>query len=144
MTASGLEVWDKSIQTTNIWLDEIMNAAGSNRQAAWQALGAVVRTLRDHLPMELAAHLGMQLPLLVRGAYFEQWRDPAHPLSMRSIDEFVDVVDQRLGHTRMDPVMITTAVFRTLAQHVDERQIAKLFAGLPGSIRTSLGVPPAF
>jgi uncharacterized protein (DUF2267 family) len=140
MNASGLEVWDKSIRTTNIWLDEIMSAAGSNRQAAWQALGAVLRTLRDRLPMEVAAHLGAQLPLLVRGAYFEQWHDPAHTLRLRSIDEFVDLVDQRLGYTRMDPVLITAAVFRTLAQHIDEGQIAKVFAVLPGSIRTALSV----
>src|SRR5690606_34415686 len=47
MSATGLEVFDKSIQTTNIWLDDIMEDIGPDRQLAWQILGAVLRTMRD-------------------------------------------------------------------------------------------------
>jgi len=68
MAATGLDVFDKTLQTTNIWLDEIMDVIGPDRQVAWHALGAVLRTLRDRLPLGLAAHLGSQLPLLVRGS----------------------------------------------------------------------------
>ena len=50
MSATGLEVFDKSIQTTNIWLDEIMEDMGPDRQLAWHLLGAVLRTMRDRLP----------------------------------------------------------------------------------------------
>ena len=58
MSATGLDVFDKTIQTTNIWLDEIMEDMGPDRQVAWHTLGAVLRTLRDRLPPDLAAHLG--------------------------------------------------------------------------------------
>jgi hypothetical protein len=43
MSATGLEVFDKSIQTTNIWLDEIMEDMGPDRQLAWHLLGACSR-----------------------------------------------------------------------------------------------------
>ena len=51
MSATGLEVFDKSIQTTNIWLDEIMEDMGPDRQLAWHLLGGVLRTMRDRLPL---------------------------------------------------------------------------------------------
>ncbi|WP_431303064.1 DUF2267 domain-containing protein [Sediminicoccus sp. BL-A-41-H5] len=138
MAATGLEVWDKSIQTTNIWLDEIMEEVGPNRQAAWHALGAVLRTLRDRLPIEVAVHLGAQLPLLVRGAYFEQWHLAPHAVPVRDIEDFLDLLSRHLGQTHKDPATITASVFRTLSQHVDDGQIAKVLSVLPASIRTAL------
>jgi uncharacterized protein (DUF2267 family) len=71
MSATGLEVFDRTLQTTNTWLGEIMETLGPDRQIAWHALGAVLRTVRDRIPLGLglAPHLGAQLPLLVRGAY---------------------------------------------------------------------------
>ena len=46
MSATGLDVFDKTVQTTNIWLDEIMARMGPDRHVAWHLLGAVLRSLR--------------------------------------------------------------------------------------------------
>ena len=35
MSATDLEVFDKTLQTTNIWLDEIMAKLGPDRRVAW-------------------------------------------------------------------------------------------------------------
>jgi len=51
MAATGLDVFDKTLQTANIWLDEIMEAA-PDRQVAWHVLGPVLCTLRDRLSLE--------------------------------------------------------------------------------------------
>ncbi len=139
MASTGLEVWDKTVQTTNIWLDEIMEQTGADRRAAWHALGAVLRTLRDRLPLELAVHLGAQLPLLVRGTYYEQWHVGGERVTVRTIEEFLDNVATQLGRT--GPVGsgdATAAVFGTLARHVDPGQMAKVFAALPEGIRRNL------
>lgn len=77
MSATGLEVFDKTLQTTNIWLGEIERDIAPDRQIAWKILSTVLHKLRDRLPIDLSAHLGSQLPLLVRGAHFDQYR-PAH------------------------------------------------------------------
>src|SRR5690606_27775230 len=74
MSATGLDVFDKTLQTTNIWLNEIMDEMGPDRQIAWKALSTVLHKLRDRLPVEAAAHLGAQLPLLVRGVYYDQYQ----------------------------------------------------------------------
>ncbi len=73
MSANGLEVFDTTLQETNIWLKDICLAAEIERHVAWRVMGAVLRATRDRLPLELAVHLGAQMPLLVRGAYYDQW-----------------------------------------------------------------------
>ncbi len=90
MSATGLDVFDKTLQTTNIWLNEIMEKLGPDRQIAWRALGAVLRALRDRLPLDLAAHLGAELPILVRGTYYDQWHSPGRPDKTRSLEPFLD------------------------------------------------------
>jgi uncharacterized protein (DUF2267 family) len=139
MASTGLEVWDKSLQTTNIWLDEIMEEPGPDRQTAWHAPGAVLRALRDRLPIELAAHLGAQLPLILRGAYYDQWRPGAPHEPVRHLDEFLARIEENLGRGRpMNPADALAACFRTLARHVDRGQIEKLLGALPHGIRAAL------
>ena len=103
---------------------------------AWHALGAVLRTLRDRLTLGLAAHLGAQLPLLVRGLYYDQWRPAAQPLKLRSLDDFLDHVSQCMGDIRPTNVRAATeAVFRALNHYVDPNQVAHVRDALPEQVR---------
>ena len=58
MSANGLEIFDKTLETTHVWLKEIMADLGPDRQVAWKVLSVVLRKLRDRLPLGPAAHLG--------------------------------------------------------------------------------------
>ena len=137
MSATGLDVFDKTLQSTNIWLDEIMAELGPDRQVAWHVLGAVLRTLRDRLPVGLAAHLGSQLPLLIRGLYYDQWSPKEKPLQLRSRDEFLQHVGEEMANTR--PVNVLEAVrvvFRTIDNHITEGQVRKVRDALPSDVRS--------
>lgn len=137
MSATGLDVFDKTLQTTNIWLDEVMADIGPDRKVAWHVLGAVLRALRDRIPRELAAHLGAQLPLLVRGTYYDGYAPAVEPLRMRDQDEFLDVVGQGLGDIR--PVNVRDAVvsvFDLLSAHLSRGQCAKVHDALPHDLKT--------
>lgn len=136
MSATGLEVFDKSIQTTNIWLDEIMEDIGPDRQLAWHLLGAVLRTVRDRLPPDLAAHLGAQLSLVVRGTYYDQYQPSASPEKVRSLDAFLAKIADELRFNRpVDTRAALQVVCSVLAKHVDDGQIAKVWEALPQDIR---------
>jgi uncharacterized protein (DUF2267 family) len=136
MATTGLDVFDKTLQTTNIWLDEIMAELGPDRQTAWHALGAVLRPLRDRLPLELAAHLGAQLPLLVRGLYYDQWHPSRQPDRLRTLDEFLGRVKDGLQGIRpVNSRDATRAVFRTIFRHVDPGQVRKVIDALPDELR---------
>jgi uncharacterized protein (DUF2267 family) len=136
MSATGLDVFDKTLQTTNTWLNEICQLIGPDRQIAWHVLGAVLRTLRDRLPLGLGAHLGAELPLLVRGVYYDQWRPAAEPLKIHTAEDFLDHIAKDLSGIR--PVNVnkaTGAVFRVLNHHVNPDQIEKVREALPRDIR---------
>jgi uncharacterized protein (DUF2267 family) len=136
MSATGLEVFDKTLHTTNTWLKEIMEALGPDRHVAWHVLGAVLRAVRDRIPVELSAHLSAELPLLVRGLYYDRWRPAAPPERYRSLDEFLDILAYDLSSTRpVDPQDAAIAVFTVLTRHVPAGQVEKVRHALPEDIR---------
>lgn len=136
MSATGLDVFDKTLQTTHIWLDEIMEEIGPDRKIAWKVLSTVLHKLRDRLPVEAAAHLGAQLPLLVRGVYYDQFQPARQPSDCDRIETFTAEVAEWLSDVRpIDPEAATRVVFALLSRHVDPGQIVKIQGVLPGSIR---------
>src|SRR6266566_3342432 len=136
MSTNGLDVFDKTLQTTHIWLDEIIEDLGTDRHTAWHVLGAVIRALRDRLPPGLSAHLSAELPLLVRGSYFDQWRPGQEALKERSLAEFLERVSDGLSGTKpIGSVDAVGAVFAVLERHLDQGQIAKIRQALPEEVR---------
>src|SRR3954454_1515279 len=137
MSATGLDVFDRTIHLTNVWLDEIMETLPRDKQLAWHVLGAVLRTIRDRVPLNLAAHLGAQLPLLVRGAYYDQWRPSDNPQNWRSSEDLLSRISVQLGSVRpVDAADAAQAVFRVLNHHVDPNQIEKIRHALPEDVRS--------
>jgi uncharacterized protein (DUF2267 family) len=136
MSTTGLEVFDQTLQKTNIWLKDIMGEVGPDRQRAYHALRAVLHTLRDRLTVEEAAHLSAQLPLLIRGIYFEGWH-PAHkPTRERAREDFLEQVAERLqGIEPMNPEAATRVVLDVLERHVDPAEAAHVKHMLPKAIR---------
>jgi uncharacterized protein (DUF2267 family) len=137
MSTTGLDVFDKTLQTTHIWLGEIMEHHGPDRKVAWHILTAVLRALRDRLPPEVAAHLGAELPLIVRGAYYDQYRPNHHPdRSTRSLDAFLASIAEGMKNSRpVNPAEAAKSVFKVLTRHVDLGQTAKVRDTLPKEIR---------
>jgi len=63
-----------------------------DRHKAYMTLRAVLHSLRDRLPPDEAVELGAQLPMLVRGFYYEGWHPANKPLKYRHKDEFLKQV----------------------------------------------------
>jgi uncharacterized protein (DUF2267 family) len=136
MSTTGLDVFDKTLQTTHEWLKEIMVDLGPDRQVAYRALAAVLHALRDRLGVDEAAHLGAQLPILVRGIYYDQWRPAGKPEKIRSRDEFLARVGDSMSDIRpVNTEVAVRAVFRTLAQRVSEGESEDVRSSLPAPIR---------
>jgi uncharacterized protein (DUF2267 family) len=136
MSASGLDVFDRSLETTHIWLNEICNDLGPDKQLAWKVLSTVLHKLRDRLTINLAAHLGAQLPLVVRGVYYDQFEPGKMPSEFRSREEFVAEVALWLSDSRpVDTEEAIRSVFRVLSRHISEGQVNKVRDALPKSLR---------
>jgi uncharacterized protein (DUF2267 family) len=136
MSATGLAVFDKTLQTTNIWLNEISEVLGPDRQHAWKVLSTVLHKLRDRLPVNVAAHLGAQLPLLVRGVYYDQFT-PAHQPTDWSLEEFISEIGDWLADTRpTDPREAAHAVLAVLSRHLPYGEIKHVQDALPKEMKT--------
>ncbi|MBT3070142.1 DUF2267 domain-containing protein [Rhodomicrobium sp. Az07] len=137
MTTTGLEVFDRTVQTTNTWLNEIAEEIGPDRQRCYQALRAVLFILRDRLPPDEAAHLSAQLPLLVRGIFYEGYRPAGKPDRIRSRDEFLQRIGEYLEQTRpLGADEAARAVFRVLDHNVDAGEMSQVKQSLPQDIRS--------
>jgi uncharacterized protein (DUF2267 family) len=135
MSANGLPVFDKTLQTTNIWLNEIAEVLGPDRHHAWKVLSTVLQKLRDRLPVNAAAHLGAQLPLLVRGAYYDQYV-PARQPSDWHLDRFVEEVAGGLQGARpTDPHEAVQAVLAILSRHIPAGEIKHVKDALPKEMK---------
>lgn len=139
MSALGLPILDQSVQAANIWLHEVGDVLGPNRQRAYHALRAVLHCLRDRLTVDEAAHLAAQMPLLIRGIYYEGWAPARTPVKYRSVEAFTEAVGQRLaGGPPMDAGEAIKAVFATLKKHCAAGEIDDVLAQLPADLKPLL------
>ena len=68
MSATGLEVFDSTLQKTNRWLNEASAVLDrEDRHTAYVAFRSTLHALRDRMTVEEVAQLAAQLPMLMRG-----------------------------------------------------------------------------
>ena len=136
MSTTGVEVFDTTIQKTNGWLKDVMQAlTWHDKHKAYQALRATLHALRDRLTGEEVAQLGAQLPMLIRGFYYEGWNPTGKPARIRHKKEFLARVDYEFrGDASIDPEQVTCAVFSVLSQRVADGEIEDVKRLLPADI----------
>lgn len=137
MSATGVSVFDSTVQTTNIWLDDLMQVLDwSDRHRAYAALRSVLHALRDRLPTDEVAQFAAQLPMLVRGFFYEGWHPSGKPLNERTKEEFVAHVVRDFNRVEnTDSERIVRAVFDVIARHVTPGEAKALKHCLPAEIR---------
>jgi uncharacterized protein (DUF2267 family) len=137
MSATGLDVFDTTLHKTHGWLNELMQIAGwQDEQRAYLALRATLHALRDRLSVEEVAQLGAQLPMLVRGFYYEGWDPTGKPLKERHKDEFLARIAQPFREDEpVDAEQIAHAVFTLLATRISEGEIEDVRHVLPAEIQ---------
>ena len=137
MSTTGLEVFDTTLQKTNAWLKELMEELDwDDRHRSYLALRTTLHALRDWLNVGEAVQLGAQLPMLVRGFYFEGW-NPAHtPVKARHREDFLQDIEQYFPKdVPIDAAQIARGVFKLLESRVSRGEIADVKHVLPTEIR---------
>jgi len=137
MSVTHVTVLDHTVQDTNAWLKSVEEELElDNRQQAYNALRAVLHTLRDRVPPEVAVKMGAQLPMLVRGLYYEGWHPATTPTKERHIEEFAQHVLSELPRQfPVDATEVARGVFEVLWEKLDPGEFEKVMNHLPASLR---------
>jgi uncharacterized protein (DUF2267 family) len=123
---------DHAVQGASIWIRDVGSAWGvSDEERCVAALRATLHALRDRLPIDEAAHLAAQLPVLVRGMYFEGWVPSRTPARMHRRDLLERIRHDAGLETVDEAAFAARAVSQVLWKHTTEGAMAHVIGVLP-------------
>ena len=135
----GSHVLAESVAHARMWLRDVNRAMGGwmTHDYALQALRAALHPLRDHLTVEQSAHLSAQLPMFIRGLFYEEWVPARVPLRDHDEEHLLGSVVQHFrGKAKTpDPKEVLRAVYGVLHGHITTGESQKLYNALPAAMR---------
>lgn len=133
------DTFDTAVQKGNIWLKDIEKAGSlRSRFQAYAALRSVLHALRDCLPTAEAVKFSAQMPLMVKGVFFDGWKVSPKPLRL-SREEFYDYVRGGLkDQTGVDPAVALKAVLSALHRHISPSVLETLQPVLPREVHAAV------
>jgi uncharacterized protein (DUF2267 family) len=137
MSSVGLESLDHTVELTHIWINELDERLGwNNKRRSYRLLKAVLHVLRDWLQVGEAADLAAQLPTLLRGAYYEQWRPASTPVKHRTKADFLARVEDSFKRDPLpQPSQAVMAVLELLSKKISAGEIHDVRRALPEELR---------
>lgn len=139
-----IDAFDSTLQLTHAWIRAYGEELGQHHaQLSYRCLRAALHAIRDRLPVNEAAALAAQLPLLLRGVFYEGWRPSAVPSRSHGLDELYDEIAAELeGGPHAAPRDVLRAALAVLNEHVDPGEIRKLRHQVGEELRSLWPEPP--
>lgn len=137
MSATGLSTFDETVQLSNEWLNELMRAVNwDDKYRAYRLLRATLHALRDRLTAHEAVQLGAQLPMLIRGLYYDGWHMRDTPLPERTKSAFLGHIEVAFKRDpNADTEQLVREVFKLLARKISKGEIDDVKHILPSDVR---------
>ena len=136
---SSIDTIETTVQKTNRWIDELSHELGVSRHQGYRVLRAFLHTIRDRLVVDETAHLSAQLPMLVRGLYFEGWDPSKTPVKMKG-EEFIEIFAARaILPDDLTPEVALKTSAQVMRRHVTEGEVEDVLHMLPAEVRRLLG-----
>jgi len=105
---------------------------------SYAVLRAVLHALRDRLTVQEAADLAAQLPLLVKGIFYDGW-DPSNVPKKIHEDEFIAEIRKNFTFSidrSINEVIIV--VLSDLRKHISEGELEDVLSALPKDLSSML------
>ncbi len=139
--STRVDVFDTTIQKTINLLNDICGEFGwpeERRFQAYKALRSVLHEIRDRLPVTESANFAAQLPMLVRGFYYEGWKPESVPKKVHR-QEFLDEI-QATFQLAVDggPERLVNGVLLALSRHIEPGIIDDIKEEFPADLRSLL------
>jgi len=129
MKTTGITAIDHAPQVVAEWLNLLQDDLGwPDRGRAYLLLRETLHAIRDFLTVAEAADLSAQLPLLIRGIFFDGWVPSRTPAKLRSVEDFLDRVTKAFSNDPLvEPDVVVASVFAVLRRQIspgEYRQVA--------------------
>lgn len=118
-------MFGNTTEKANIWINQLKDNLGlPNKEDAYKLLKIVLHELRDRLPVSEATQLGAQLPVLIRGLYYEGFSPQAHSMNDKSLKALLQAVENKMPRFYpKNPGELIRGVLVLLSEHVSEGEI---------------------
>lgn len=137
MSATRLEVLDHTWHKAHEWVNELRGRLDwSSDRDALRLLRVTLNQIRDRIHISEAAQLSAQLPIMIRGMFFEGWQPHVAPLPDRTAAGFISAIEHHVGDMleyRGQQDIVT--VFKLLNARISKGQISDVRKNLPEEIR---------
>jgi uncharacterized protein (DUF2267 family) len=118
--------WLNIVKDETKWPDE---------ERIYDATKAVLQATRDRLPVEEAIQLSAQLPLLLKGVYFDGYDPSGKPMTIRDRDAFLELIRQYFGDQPLDAEFAAKAVYSMLYHKISEGEMEDIRGNMPDEIK---------
>jgi uncharacterized protein (DUF2267 family) len=135
MSTQGLEMIEHTVQLTHEWINDLAERLDwADKRQVLMLLRSTLTALRDLLSVNEAAQFSAQLPLLIRGLFYENWTPASR--AERTATAFVERVSEKLA---MDAEYRgeedIAEVFRLLNARISQGEVEDIRQSLPADIR---------
>jgi len=141
MSATGLKIVDDAVQSTNEWVNAVNERTSwDHKHRSYRLLRSVLHAVRDHLSVDEAAQLAAQMPVLVRGIFYEGWNPSKTPVVEHSKDGFIAIVQKAFQTDPMgDAEQAIGAVMQVLDEKISAGEMDDVKNSFSKEIRTMFG-----
>ncbi len=127
-----MNIFQKTIQKSNAWIRELNKRFGWNDEhKTYLALKATFHELRDKLTLKEVADFSSQLPMLLRGLFFEGWSPKEQPKKYDEKEFFENIHNYFKKDPKVDPYKISKTVFKFFSDKISSGEIKDIKSILP-------------
>lgn len=144
MSTIRIDIIDRTVEKAHISINDTAHELGTDdSHHAYRVLRAFLHALRDQLPVDEVAQLAAQLPIFVRGVFYEGW-DPSNASKrLHDVDSFLARVADDAGLTgETEASFAVGAACRVLRRHISAGESVHVLHALPRHLETLLRQSP--
>ncbi|MGN9806069.1 DUF2267 domain-containing protein [Micromonospora sp. L32] len=130
--------FESSLEKTNLMLKDIEQAYGwpkEQRNQSYCALRTVLHLLRDRMPVQESVEFAAQLPVLVRGIYFDGWKPMDVPIKLNRDDFLLEVRRHFPYDVEGGTERVVQVVLDALSRHVTQGQWDDVKDNMPSDLQ---------
>ena len=137
MSSKKIQVFERTTHEAHEWINELSDRLEwVSERDVLRMLRSVLVSVRDHLPVNEMAQFSAQLPIMLRGMFFEGWQPKNTPVAERHAQQFIDRIAAEVGDvTEYRGAEDITAVFKLLNNRISTGEIEDVRANLPQALR---------